>query len=69
MDDLIEVVHARPAEVPVGDRKAGRLDNVGGHVQAGAEPQNRSGVLRDVGLEERDLHGVRAFEVRHEMSE
>ena len=53
-----------PAEVPVRDRKAGRLDNVGGHVQAGAEAQNRSRVLRDVGLEKRDLHAMgRAFEV------
>ena len=25
-------------------------------IQAGAEPKNRPGVLRDVGLEKRDLH-------------
>ena len=56
--DLIEVVHAGPAEMPVGDRKAGRLDDMGGHAQARAEAQNRPGVLGDVGLEKRNLHGV-----------
>ena len=60
MVDLVEIVHAGPAEMPVGDRKAGRLDDMGGHVQAGAQAQNRSGVLGDVGLEKRNLHGVAA---------
>ena len=46
-----------PAEVTVRHRKAGRLDNMGRHIQAGAQAQNRSRVLRDVGLEKRDLHG------------
>ena len=54
--DLIEVIHARPAEMPVGDRKAGRLDDMGRHTQAGTQPENRPGVLGDVGLEKRDLH-------------
>jgi hypothetical protein len=62
--DVIEVVHSRPAEMPVGDRKARRLDNVGGDIQACAQAQNRSGVLGDIGLEKRDLHGVEASEVR-----
>ena len=62
--DVIEVVHSRPAEMPVRDRKAGRLDDVGGHVQARAQAQNCPGVLGDVGLEKRDLHGVEASEAR-----
>ena len=56
--DLIEVVHSGPPEAPARGGKAGRLDNVGGHVQARAEPQNRSGILGDIRLEKRDLHGL-----------
>ena len=55
---LVEVVHAGAAEGAVGGRKAGRLDNVRLDAEAGAEPQNRAGVLGDVGLVERDPHGV-----------
>ena len=44
--------------MPVGDRKARRLDNVGGDIQACAQAQNRSGVLGDIGLEKRNLHDV-----------
>jgi hypothetical protein len=44
--------------MPVRDRKAGRLDNVGGRAQARAEAQNRPGVLGDIRLEKRNLHGV-----------
>ena len=57
---MVEIVHAGPAEVPVGDRKAGGLDDMGRHIQARAQAQNCSGVLGDVGLEKRDLHGVAA---------
>ena len=46
---LIEIIHAGAAEVQVRHRKAGRLDNMGLDIQAGAEPQNRPRVLRDVG--------------------
>ena len=52
---LVEIIHAGAAEGPVGDRKARRFDDMGGHIQAGAQPQNRPGVLGDVGLEKRDL--------------
>ena len=62
--DVIEIVHSRPAEMPVGDRKSGRLDDMGGRAQACAQAQNRSGVLGDVGLEEGDVHGVEASEAR-----
>ena len=44
--------------MPVGDGKARRLDNVGRDIQARAQAQNRSGVLGDIGLEERYLHDV-----------
>jgi hypothetical protein len=61
---MIEIVHSRPAKMPVGSRKPGRLDNVGRRAQACAQAQNRSGVLWDVRLEKRDLHGCGGFEKR-----
>jgi hypothetical protein len=62
--DVIEVVHSRPAEMPVGDRKSGRLDDMGSRAQTRTQAQNRSRVLGDVGLEKRNLHGVEASKVR-----
>lgn len=54
--DVVEIVHPRPAEMPVGDRKSGRLDDMGGRAQARTQAQNRSCVLGDIGLEEGDVH-------------
>jgi hypothetical protein len=31
---------------------------MGRHVEAGAQAQNRSGVLRDIGLKKRNLHDM-----------
>ena len=56
---LIEIIHPGAAEGAVRTRKAGRLDDVGLDPEAGREPQNRAGVLRDVGLVEGDPHGRR----------
>jgi hypothetical protein len=61
--DLVELVHAGPAEVTVGDREARGLDNMGRHIQARTQAQNRSGVLGDIRLEKRNLHDVAACEV------
>jgi hypothetical protein len=58
---MVEIVHSRPAEMPVGDRKPGRLDYVGRGAKARAQPQNRSGVLGNVGLEKSDVHGCGGF--------
>ena len=66
---LIEIIHAGPAEMPVGDRKTRRLDNMGLDIQACAKPQNRARILRDVGLEKCDLHSVMVPGGRHEMVE
>ena len=55
--DLVEIVHAGAPEGAIGDRKAGRFDDVRFDAQAGAEPQNRAGVLGDVRLVEGDPHG------------
>ena len=56
--DLIQIVHSGAAEGTVGDRKAGRLDDMRGNSETGAEPQNRPGILRNVGLVEGKLHGA-----------
>ena len=55
---MVEIVHAGTAEVPVGDRKSRRFDNMGRYIEACAQTQNRSGVLGDVGLEKCNLHDV-----------
>ena len=55
--DLVEIVHAGPAERAIGDREAGRLDDVRFKAQAGAEPENRAGILGNVRLVKGDLHG------------
>ena len=39
-------------------REAGRLDDMGLDAEAGGEPENRAGVLGDVGLVEGDPHGA-----------
>jgi hypothetical protein len=57
---LVEIIHAGPAEMPVGYRKTCRFNDVGRDVQAGAEPQNRPGILGNVGLKKRNLHSVTA---------
>src|SRR5205085_5868201 len=55
----IEVVHPGPPEGTIRGWKARRLDDVGFDPKAGGEAQNRTGVLRNVGLVEGDPHGGR----------
>ncbi len=55
--DGVEIVHAGAAEGAVGDREPGRLDNVRFNPEAGAQPQNRAGILRNIGLIEGDSNG------------
>jgi hypothetical protein len=42
---------------------------MGGHVETRAEPENGPGVLRDVGLEKRNLHFCDDPSGSHEISE
>src|SRR6476620_1649626 len=56
--DLVEVVHRGAAECPVGNGEARRLDQMRLDVEAGAKPQNRSSILGDIGLVERDREGL-----------
>ena len=53
----IQIIHAGAAEVPVGDRKAGRFDDVGFDIETGAEPENRACILGDVRFVKGDPHG------------
>jgi hypothetical protein len=54
--NLVEIVHAGPAEGTIGDREAGRLDDVRFNSQAGAKPENRAGILGNVRLVKGDPH-------------
>src|SRR5271170_549120 len=54
----IEIVHAGAAKSSVGRREAGRLDDMGLDCETSTEPQNRSGILRNVGFVESDTHGL-----------
>src|SRR5262245_45087632 len=56
--DAVEVIHAGAAKGAIGRGKAGRLDDVRLHAQAGTQAQNRPGVLGDVGLVQSDPHGL-----------
>src|SRR5690242_18124814 len=44
--------------MPVRHREPGGFDDMGSHVQAGAEAQNRTRILGNVGLEKCDLHSL-----------
>ena len=55
----LEIVHPGAAERAVRARKARGLDDMGFDPETGREPQNRAGILRDVGLVEGDPHGRR----------
>ncbi len=57
--DPVEIVHAGAAEGAVGHREAGRLDDMRLQRQAGAEPQNRPGILGNIRLVKGDPHGGR----------
>jgi hypothetical protein len=62
--DSIEIVHAGAAEGAVRGREAGWLDDMGLDAEAGAQAQNRSGVLRNIGLIEGDAHGTGRREMK-----
>ncbi len=47
---MFEIIHAGAAEMLVGDRKSGRLDDRRIEPEAGAKPQHGPAILRNVGL-------------------
>ena len=55
--DIVDVVHAGAAEGAIGYGKSARLYNVCLDAQAGAQPENRPGVLGDIRFVKRDPHG------------
>jgi hypothetical protein len=59
--DAVDVVHAGAAESTIGHGKSARLYNVRLDAQAGAQPENRPGVLGDIRFVKRDSHGGPAF--------
>ena len=57
--DLVEIVHPGAAESAVGHLETGRLYNMCFDPQAGTKPENRSGILRNVGLEQGYAHALK----------
>jgi hypothetical protein len=55
---MVEVIHPGAAEIAVGNRKACRLNNMSFDIQAGAEPENRPRILRNVRLEKGYAHAM-----------
>jgi hypothetical protein len=55
---VVEIIHAGAAEGAVAGGKTRGLDDVRLDAEAGGEPQNRSGVLGDIGLIKRKAHGA-----------
>src|SRR5712672_3491433 len=56
--DLVEIVHAGAAERAIARRESSRLDEMRLERQTGGEPENRPGILRDVGLIKGDAHAT-----------
>lgn len=52
----VVIIHAGAAHALIVKRIAARLDNMQRRVHAGGEPDQAAGVLRDVGLEEGEVH-------------
>jgi hypothetical protein len=52
----VEIIHAGAAEGAVADRKSGWFDQMGLDAETGAQTQNRAGILRDIGLEQRNAN-------------
>ena len=61
--DMVDIVHRRAPHPPVIPGEAHRLDQVHPRAQAGPEPQHRTDVARDLGLEQGDAD--RAFLCHH----
>jgi len=58
-----EVVHTGPFQRPVGEREAGRFDDVDTETKASSEAQDCSGVAGDIRLVERDAETIVHFRV------
>jgi hypothetical protein len=56
-DNLVEIVHAGPAEGAVGHWEAGRFDDVRLDAEAGSETKDRARILGNIGLIKRDAQG------------
>ena len=54
----VEIIHAGALQAAVVEHEAAGLDDVDGDAEAGAEAQQRAGVLRNVGLVEGKTHGA-----------
>ena len=58
-----EVIHAGPFQRTVGEREAGRFDDIDGEVEAGGEAQDRPGIAGNIRLVERDAETIVHFRI------
>ena len=56
--DFLYLTAAAMGVVGIVEQEAAGLDDVDGDPQAGAQAQQRAGVLRNIGLEKNQSHGV-----------
>ncbi len=54
----LKIIHPRALQIPVGEIKAGRLDQIDREAEAGGETENGAGVSGNVWLVKRDTHAA-----------
>jgi len=59
----VQIVHPGAFHAPIVQQESAGLDNIQRHAEAGRQPHQRSGVLRDVRLVEDEAHGLRTVPV------
>jgi hypothetical protein len=55
--DVAEIIHGGAFQAPVVEHETAWLDDIDGDVEAGAETQNRTRILRNIGFVEGQPHG------------
>jgi hypothetical protein len=59
---MLKVIHVRALEPAVVEDESERLDQIDRHAEAGAQPDQGAGILRDIGLEKGEAHLLQSFE-------
>lgn len=54
---VVDIVEPAALQGAPAEWKAGRMNDVEAHPEAGAKAQHRAGILRDIGLVEGELDG------------
>ncbi len=54
---MLEIIHAGAPQAAVVEDESAGLDHIDGQAETGRQAQDRTGILRDVRLIEREPHG------------